>query len=186
MEQVVPSDRIASEVLVDGGGVNEDGVNVGEIPMWVAGLQLIFGPPSDTGFGSAVSYSPPCAAAMPLEAMARIHYERFCGERWTELGGEQWLGVWRRLYDRPAGQAGDVLSEIPALADPEARSAALMLWEGGPEPTAARAALQAAFDAANVAQFHIYKIGDGEAMSGAILAVETTRGEQCCLIILLD
>jgi hypothetical protein len=166
--------------------VNENGVNVGEIPTWVASLQSVFGPPSDAGFGSAVFYSPPGAGTLSLEAMARIHYERFCGERWTELGGEQWLGVWRQLYDRPAGQPGAVLSEIPALVDPEVRSAALMLWEGGPEPTAARAALQAAFDATIVEKFHIYKIGDGEAMSGAILAAETMRGEQCCLIILLD
>lgn len=155
-----------------------------ELPAWVVALQAVFGPPSAAGFGSAVFYLPADGAA--LETTARQVYERFCGERWGELGAEQWLGVWRLLYDRPAGQPGAVLQEIPALADPESRSAALMLWEGGPEPTAARAALQTAFDSSAVAQFRIYKIGDGEAMSGAILAAETTQGEQVCLVILLD
>lgn len=163
-----------------------------ELPTWVIELQAVFGPPSSAGFGSGVFYLPaggvssPEVSASSLEVSARQAYEQFCGQRWVELGAEQWMGVWRRLYERPAGQAGAVLSEIPALADPESRSAALMLWEGGPEPTRARAALQGAFDSPGVARFQIFKIGDGEAMSGAILAAETTQGEQVCLVILLD
>jgi len=156
-------------------------------PSWVSQLEQVFGPASQAAFGSAVFYQADGdAGPAGLEAAARDVYRTFCGELWEEFGVENWLGTWRRLYERPAEQAGDIVHEIQALPAPETRSAALMLWEGGPDPTQAQAALRAAFDTSTVLHLHIYQIGDAGAMSGALLAAETAAGAHCFLIILLD
>lgn len=153
----------------------------------VAELEDVFGSASDAGFGSAVFVSPGGGTDAPsLEAESQHIYQSFCGPKWTSHGVENWLSTWKLLHQRPVGGGGDIVAEIEAIRDPESGSAAQMLLDAGPEPDRAAATLRAAFNDGEVSQLQIFKIGDGGAMSGAIIAAEWPARVRVFLIILLD
>ncbi|MBL9087415.1 MAG: hypothetical protein JNM10_09755 [Planctomycetia bacterium] len=132
----------------------------------VAALEAVFGPASDAGFGSATFTGPTGA---DLEPVARATYRRFVGAKWERFGEAAWMGPWRRVYARPAGAARDVVAELAALPDREARSSAGAMVDGLEDAARGKAALAAAFDATDVTRFEVYNAGDGEAMSGVVL-----------------
>lgn len=153
----------------------------------VVELEDVFGSASDSGFGSAVFFTQGSGAnAKSLEAESRRVYQSFCGEKWTSFGEENWLSTWKLLHQRPVGSGGDIVAEIEAIRDPESGSAAQMLLEAGPDTERAAATLRSVFNDAEISQLQIFKIGDGGAMSGAIIAAEWPSGARVLLIILLD
>lgn len=161
-------------------------MNTSPIASVIAELEEVFGAPSDAGFGSAVFSSPATAThSQSLEAEGKAIYQKFCGDIWEKFGVENWLATWKLLHERPAGGVGDIVTEIQAIRDPESGSAAQMLLDGA-DPDRAAAALRAAFNDTSLVRLQIFKIGDGGAMSGAIIAAETNAGARFFLIILLD
>jgi hypothetical protein len=50
----------------------------------------------------------------------------------------------------------------------------------------AQKALSAAFDDSSVTELEVYNIGDGEAMSGLIVAGRRSKGETAVQVFLLD
>jgi hypothetical protein len=150
-------------------------------------LEDVFGPPSQAGFGSAVFFFPE-GPAQPssLEQHAQQMYQHFCGEIWERFGVDNWLKTWKQLLQRTADSRGHIVKEIEALKDPEAGSAAGLLLDAGGDPSRAQAALAAAFDSPAITGLQIFKIGDGGAMSGALIAAEMATGARLFLIILLD
>jgi len=136
-------------------------------PAFVDSLERSYGPPSRAGFGSAVFWV--SGADASLEDQARACYRRFVGELWERWGEAAWMGPWREVYARPADAPGDVVSELRALEQGAASSANLILDPaGGAE--AARAALAAAFDDPAVQALKVFNLGDGEAVSGLLVA----------------
>ena len=154
----------------------------GAIPStaYVAELERAYGGPSQSAFGSAVFFSPN-ETATTLEPTARAKYEYFCGETWTRFGPENWLAAWKPVYARQAQSPRDVVAELRALDDPDARQSAAMLLDNDE----LHGALRTAFDDAQVAALQVYKIGDGGAMSGVLIAATRPEGA-LCLVFLLD
>jgi len=162
-------------------------MNSEPLPATIAELEMVFGKASDAGFGSAVFFSPPTdAVSGSLETESKAIYQTFCGEIWEEFGVENWLANWKVLLERPPGSGGDIVAEIQSIRDPESGSAAQLLLDAGPDPDRAEATLRAAFNDPGISQLQIFKIGDGGAMSGVIIAAETSTKVRYFLIILLD
>ena len=153
----------------------------------IENLEQVFGSASEAGFGSAV-FVRQSSETEPrsLETDGRDVYRIFCGDNWDGFGVDNWLANWKLLHERLPGREGDIIAEIQAIRDPEAGSAAQMLLESGPDPEHAENVLRSAFNAGNISQLQIFKIGDGGAMSGAIIAAETNANRRVFLIILLD
>ncbi|MBL8889082.1 MAG: hypothetical protein JNL67_03830 [Planctomycetaceae bacterium] len=156
-------------------------------PTGLAELEEMFGAASDAGFGSAVFFSSgDRAAERSLEAEGLQVYEKFCGKKWTKFGVENWLSNWKLLHERPIQDGGDIVAEIEAIRDPESGSAAQMLLDAGPDVERAATTLRTVFNDPDIARLQIFKIGDGGAMSGAIIAAQWPVGVRVFLIILLD
>jgi hypothetical protein len=164
-------------------------------PAWVSGLQQVFGGPSQSAFGSAVFSFPARqqAGELPdtlqklpdrLQKQALSCYQDFCGQTWERFGPENWLGTWQLVHEREAG-GGAITEELAALTDPVTRLAASTMLESHDDPSAARNALQQAFDDSQVQVLHVYRIGDGGAMSGLLIAARRC-GFDVFLVFLLD
>lgn len=141
-------------------------------------LAQVFGEASQNAFGSAVFFEPgPRTGSLEQEALGK--YEYFCGETWARFGPENWMATWQHLHGRERDSNDGIESELRGLADREAQQAAEMLLETGSE------ALKAAFDDPGMTQLEIFKIGDGGAMSGILIAAEHDSG-RLFLVFLLD
>lgn len=150
------------------------------------GLEDAFGAESDDAFGSAV-FRRDLPPGDDLEALAREVYRDFTGELWDRFGAAAWLGTWSRVASRDGPDRTPVLHILTALTEPEVRSAADMLTAGHPDPDAAGRALAAAFDAPGVSELKLYRIGDGGAMSGVLIAArEDARNAAVFLVFLMD
>lgn len=153
---------------------------------WAAKLVTAYGPPSQAAFGSAVFYEPQFGDR-DLAAAALAKYKYFVGDLWERYGEEAWMGPWRQVYTRPAGGARDIAAELRALDDPAAAQSASMILEGVDNAEQARAALAGAFDDAAVSDVAVFTLGDGEAMSGILVAGRrAATGEAVFLVFLLD
>ncbi len=143
-------------------------------------LTAAYGPPSQAAFGSAV-FNEPLTSAQALGDAAQTVYRSFVGDLWTRYGEDAWLGPWRELYARPADAEADVVGELRGLDDAGARSAAEMLLDNDP------AALAAVFDDPDLSELRVFTIGDGEAMSGLLVAGRrATQEEATFLAFLMD
>lgn len=143
-------------------------------PAFVDALERVYGPPSQAGFGSAVFWDP-ASDDEPLADLARARYRHFVGELWERWGEAAWTGPWRQLYERPAESAESVVAELRGLTDRDAASSARMLLEPSSGAAAAQKALAGAFDDPAVRELRIFNLGDGEAVSGLLLAARLGR-----------
>jgi hypothetical protein len=155
------------------------------LPDNVKDLQTTYGEPSAAGFGSAVFFEPQ-PAADDLETAALDKYKHFVGKSWTPEREAAWLGAWRKIYTRPSGDRADIIAELRAISDRAARSSVTMLLDSVDNPDQARQALTAAFDDAAVLQLAVYNLGDGEAMSGLLIAARRDDSAAVFLVFLLD
>lgn len=155
-------------------------------PAYVTALEAAYGPPSQAGFGSAVFYKQNGKAA-DLEQAAQAQYRYFVGDLWDRYGAGAWLGSWQQVYTRPAGARPAVVSELRAIKDRTAAQSVELLLDEAADPPAAQQALSAAFDDPAITDLSVYKIGDGAALSGILVAGRRApAGETTLLIFLLD
>ncbi len=154
------------------------------IPVYVVALESAYGAPSQVGFGNAVFYEA-AIAAVDLEPAALDKYRYFVGDLWERFGEAAWLSTWRLLYTR-SDQPRDIASELPSITDRDAHQLAPLIVDNGSSATSSRQALAAAFDDDAVALVRVYKIGDGAALSGLLIAGRRENGEVVFLVLLLD
>ena len=154
-------------------------------PSYVADLEAAYGAPSQAGFGSAVFYEQ-VEAASSLEKLALEKYKYFVGDLWERYGEDAWTGPWKEVYARKAGSSRDIVAELQGISDPDARLSVPMILEVVANAEAARQALSAAYDDAAVSELAVYTLGDGEAMSGLLVAGRRDTGEATFLVFLLD
>lgn len=154
------------------------------LPSFVVLLESQFGPPSQQAFGSSVFYNP---QNMPnLEEEAMLRYRFFLGDAWKRLGEANWLSTWGVVYERNLSSPPDIIQELKTIPDRGVRMSADLLLESQEDAAAAQAALRGAFDQSAIRELKVFKIGDGAAMSGLLIAANI-EGEGCLsLILLLD
>lgn len=147
-------------------------------------LQKIYGGPEVTGMGSSVTE---VALSEPgkLEEVAKQRYQKFCGEIWQRFGPENWMSQWAEVYRRPAGQAGKILEELRGLEDHTASMAGSMILDNIDEPEAAHATLSEVFDDPAIDGLSIFRLGDGEAYSGLLIAADRGTGEPAIFLTFL-
>ncbi len=152
-------------------------------PGYVTVLEAAYGAPSQAGFGSAVFFG---MDASDHEETARDRYKYFLGKNWEQFGEKVWLKQWKRLYARHVNTKHDIVAELQAISAAEAKLSVPMILENIENADAAVKALSAAYDDASVAQLLVFNIGDGEAMSGILVAGRRVNGETTCLVFLMD
>ena len=97
------------------------------------------------------------------------------------------MGSWRDVYARTPGVRSDVVGELRGIADPDARFSVPMILDNIEGAEAARVALSTAFDDPAVTELRAFNLGDGEAMSGILVAGRrSASGEAAFLVFLLD
>ncbi len=155
-------------------------------PDHVIRLEAAYGPPSQEGFGSAVFYDT-LQATDDLAQAALAKYRYFVGGLWDRYGEEAWMGPWREVYARTPGVKADIVAELRAISDPDARLSVPMILDNIEGAEAARAALSAAYDVPTVTELRAFNLGDGEAMTGILIAGRrASSGEAAFLVFLLD
>ncbi len=156
-----------------------------DLPDYVTRLQTAYGGPSQSGFGSAVFYEP--RPGDDLDRTALAAYRTFVGPLWERYGEAAWMGPWRAVYVRAPGSKPDIEAELRAITDPEARASVPMILDAIEGVAVARAALSAAFDDPAVSELRVFNLGDGEALSGLLVAARRgVGGATICLVFLMD
>jgi hypothetical protein len=152
----------------------------------VSRLEAAYGGPSQAGFGSAVFHET-LRGEDELTQAALSTYRTFVGPLWERYGERAWMGPWKEVYARAPGVAPDITAEMRSLADPDARLSVPMILDNIEEAETARAALSAAFDDPAVSELRAFNLGDGEAMSGLLVAGRRgASGEATFLVFLMD
>lgn len=159
--------------------------SVNDAPDYVSDLQAMYGAPSEEGFGSAVFFEVMDEDG-DLEELAKKYYEHFVGHLWEEWGEDAWMGPWKEVYVREVDTAHDTEKELKGIEDRSVKQSIPMILEYIENADEAVKALAVAYDAPEVADFRVYAIGDGEAMSGVILAGKRENGEAVFLVFLMD
>jgi hypothetical protein len=159
---------------------------VSKVPDYVAGLEAAYGGPSQAGFGSAVFHeSLPDGKDLPQAALSV--YRTFVGALLVRSGEQAWMAPWREVYVRQPGTKPDVIAELRGIADRDAQLSVPMILDNIEGAEAARAALSNAFDDPSVTELRVFNLGDGEAMSGLLVASRRgASGEATFLVFLMD
>lgn len=160
-------------------------VTAGDKPGYVVDLEVAYGPPSQEGFGGAVFFESSTEKG-DLEDLAKSYYQHFVGDKWEEWGEDTWMAPWKEVYVRKAGTKHDVEKELRGIDDIDATISVPLVLDLPENPAEARKALSAAYDATEVAGLRAYTIGDGEAMSGLLVAGWRENGETIILVVLMD
>lgn len=153
-------------------------------PAYVTALEAAYGAPSQAGFGSAVFYAD--KDAKDLTKAALKYYQHFVGELWQRWGEEAWMGPWKEVYARRTGAKADIVAELKGIDDFDARNSVPMILEVVQNADAARKALSDAYDDPTVTELRVFTLGDGEAMSGLLVAGKRKTGEATFLVFLMD
>lgn len=152
-------------------------------PVYVSDLENVFGPPSQEAFGGAVFFE--TEKAIEIEQAALERYRYFVGDLWEQYGEEAWMGPWKEVYVRAPGAPADIVAEIKGLQDQDAKFSIPLLLEAGQDPEAMQKALSSAFDDPTVTELRVFNIGDGEAMSGLLVAGFRKKSKQATFVIVL-
>ncbi len=155
-------------------------------PDCVARLEAAYGAPSQEGFGSA-TFHETLGPTDDLTQAALAKYRAFVGELWDRYGERAWMEPWKELYSRPPEAKPDIAAELRGIADPSARLSVPMILDPSEGAEAARDALSAAFDDAEVTELRVFALGDGAAMSGLLVAARRgAQSEASFLVFLMD
>jgi hypothetical protein len=155
-------------------------------PTYVEGLEAAFGPPSQEAWGSA-AFHRPLSKDRSIDEAALGIYKHFVGALWARYGEDAWMGPWRAVFTRAKEAEPDIVAELAAIDDPDAKRAVPLVLELSENADERGAALVAAFDAPSVTELKIYNIGDGEAMSGVLVAGRRAgAGEAAFVACLMD
>jgi hypothetical protein len=157
-----------------------------EHPDYVTRLEAAYGGPSQQGFGSAVFFET-LSSPDDLAQASLATYKTFVGPLWDRYGEQAWMGTWREVHARKADATPNIVAELRDIADSSARRSVPMLLDDIDGAEAARAALSAAFDDPGVTELRTFNLGDGEAMSGLLIAGRRgANGETTCVVFLMD
>jgi hypothetical protein len=149
-------------------------------------LEAAYGGPSQAGFGSAVFHET-LRGEDDLTQAALSTYQTFVGPLWERYGEQAWMGPWKEVYTRKPGLAPDIAAELRSIADPNARLSVPMILDNIEGAETAHAALSGAFDDPAVTELRAFNLGDGEAMSGILVAGRRgDSGDARFLIFLMD
>ena len=121
-----------------------------------------------------------------LEELAKKYYQYFVGELWERWGEDAWMGPWKEVYAHKTAAKHEVVIELNGIEDRDAANSVPMILDVVEDAEAAREALASAYDDADVVDLRVYNIGDGEAMSGLIVAGRRENGEATFLVFLMD
>jgi hypothetical protein len=182
------AERLLAAVIAGAalGVVSEAGAADATTPGYLQQLERAYGPPSQQGFGSAVFHQT-LARDDALDAAALAAYRQFLGPLWDRFGESVWMAQWREVYRRPAVAKHDVVAELGRIDDVDARNSVPMVLEVVEDAPAARAALAVAFDDPDVTELRVFNLGDGEAMSGLLVAGRrAATGDAVMLVFLMD
>ena len=159
-----------------------------EQPAYVTALEAIYGAPSQAGFGSAVFFESVSTTEteQDLEPRARAKYQHFCGEIWQRFGEANWLATWKQVYARKEDAKCDIVTELRSIPENDVRLSASMILDNADPPAKAHQALASAFDDPQVAELRVYRIGDGQAMSGLLIAAHRPPEGSLFLVFLMD
>lgn len=149
-------------------------------PSFVVEMEQVFGVPSQAAFGSAVFFDPDIKTTN-LEEFALSKYKHFCGDTWTRFGEENWLANWTLVQSYDSQSKAQIVDTLRSLEDRDAKQLASMLLDNANSVIT----LSTAFDAPSVSVLHIYRIGDGNAMSGLLIAGSRPEGA-VLLVFLMD
>ncbi|MFN2219920.1 MAG: hypothetical protein ACK2UA_15035 [Anaerolineae bacterium] len=154
-------------------------------PPYVTDLEAAYGAPSQAGFGSAVFYEK-VDVASDLEKAALAKYQYFVGELWERYGKDAWMGPWKEVYARQAGSTPNIGAELRGIADHDARLSIPVILDVVENAEAARQALSAAYDDPAVTELRVFNLGDGDALSGLLVAARRETGDAAILVFLMD
>lgn len=97
------------------------------------------------------------------------------------------MGPWREVYTRAPGVKANIDAELRGIVDRDARLSVPMILDEVEGAEAARTAFSAAFDDPAVTDLRAFDLGDGEALSGLLLAGRrAVSGETTYLVFLMD
>ena len=154
-------------------------------PDYVLALEKAYGPPSQKGFGGAVFFEQ-AEEDSDLQQLATKYYQYFVGELWERWGAEAWMSPWKEVYAREEGVKHDIVKELQGLDDRDAVNSVPLILEVMDDAQAAKKALAEAYNDLQVADLRVYNVGDGEAMSGLIVAGLRQNGEATFVTVLMD
>ena len=154
-------------------------------PAYLIDLETYYGAPSQEGFGSAV-FLKKVKTADDLEEIAQEQYQYFVGDKWEEWGPETWLAPWKEVYRRPSDGEHDIIAELNAIDDFQVKMQVDMILNNIENAAEAQQALAAAYDDAALSDLRAYLLGDGEAMSGLLLAGRRSDSDSVFLVFLMD
>ncbi len=155
-------------------------------PDYVVELERCYGMPSQEAFGSSVFYDAMDVSEAPLEQAAIAKYKHFAGETWERYGEENWMAEWESVYTRDPKSTRDIVAELRSISDRAAKTSASLLIENSDHSAEARAALSKTFDDSTVWELQVFKIGDGSAMSGILIAARRPNEGSVFLVLLMD
>jgi len=155
-------------------------------PAYVTALEAAYGAPSQAGFGSAV-FTEQLKAGDKLDRAALAKYKYFTGELWERWGEKAWMDPWKEVYARKAGAKPEIVAELRGISDTDAKISVPMILDNIEGAEQARAALSAAYDDPAVTELRVFNLGDGEAMSGLLVAGRRgATGEAAFVVFLMD
>lgn len=153
-------------------------------PAEIARLETAYGGPSQEVFGSAV-FSELLKTSDDLTRAALAHYKSSVGSRWERYGEAAWMGSWREVYSRRIGVQADIVAELRAIADPDAQVSVPMILDEIEGAEVARDALSGVFDDPALTELRVFHLGDGEAMSGLLVAGRCEASSQATFLVFL-
>jgi hypothetical protein len=114
-------------------------------------------------------------------------YKYFVGDLWERWGEDAWMGPWKEVYARTPGSKHDIVAELRGIKDQDASFSVPMILDNVEGAEKARAALSAVYDDATVTDLRVFTLGDGEAMSGLLVAGQRAgTGDATFLVLLMD
>lgn len=97
------------------------------------------------------------------------------------------MGPWKEVHSRPSGTTPDIVAELRAITDPDARVSVPMILDNLDGAEQARAALEAVYDDSAITELRVFTLGDGAAMTGILVAGRAAAtGRATFLVFLLD
>jgi hypothetical protein len=151
-------------------------------PQYVTNLETIYGGPIESIPGSAVFYEV-LKPEDDLSQAALKKYKRFIGQKSRR---KAYRDSWKMVYGRSMDAPRAIISELRSLNDSEARLSASLILDNIDEAEAGQRALVATFDDPKIIELTIHKMGDGEAISGLVIAGRRANGEATFLVSISD
>ncbi len=170
------------------------------LPQYVLDLIEIYGPPRKDGWAAAVFYDR-VEPGSDLDDVALQHYQYYVSDCQRRSSFIDWLQSWKRIYQRPINVQADFFRDLrdatrAAGLDYEDRLSDKMdiniSFQDGIEGRSVQAnaakakILAAAFDAPEVEDFHVYRIGDSEVLEGFLMVAGRANGEVITLAYMHD